>query len=166
MLRSLFVSAVVLLMAGCRSAPTVPIPPPSAQDATPPTLRLGSAGLKKDFLLVQTSTGPEVRRAKRAAEITLVATAEDPESGIKDITLGITQSVTCGTVGRNQTFSETFPSPSNGGTLPVQFTKSYTIKIAALRGQCGSDLSSVTVSVIASAQNGLGRITTLPAGHV
>ncbi len=159
------VSAFVFL-AGCTSVPTVPIPAPSQRDATPPALRLGSAGLKKDLLLTQASTAPERRRAKRGAEVVLVATADDPETGVKSLTLGITQSVNCGRTGQNQTFSETLAAPANTGTLPTRLTKSHTVNVAGLRARCGNGPSSITVSVTALAENGVGQTTTLPPAHV
>lgn len=159
-------SICVLVLAGCAPVPTVPTPTASTRDITSPTLRLGSAGLKKDFLLTEASTASELRRAKRGAEVLLVATAEDPESGIKDVTLDITQSVTCGQTGQNQTYSVTQFAPQNTGTLPTRLSKSHTVDVASLRARCGTAPSSITVSVTASAMNGLGTTTTLPAGRV
>jgi hypothetical protein len=158
------VSALLFLLAGCAPIPTVPTPSSSQRDATSPTLRLGSAGLKKDFLLTQASTAPEQRRAKRAAEVLLVATAQDPETGIKSITFDITQSVICGGRAQNQTFSVTDTASPNTGSLPTQMTKSFTVP--ALRLRCGNVPSSMTVSVTASTENGVGQTTTLPAGRV
>jgi len=158
------VSISLFLLAGCAPIPTVPTPSSSQRDATSPLLRLGSAGLKKDFLLTQASTSPEQRRAKRGAEVLLVATAQDPETGIKSITLDITQSVTCGATAQNQTFSVTQTAPPNPGSLPTQLTKSFTVP--ALRLRCGNTPSSMTVSVTASTENGVGQKTILPVGRV
>src|SRR5581483_2714204 len=150
------------LMAGCKTAPTVPTPSPTANDATPPLLKLGSAGLKKDLLLNQTSTAAELRRAKRSDEILLVATAQDPETGIKSVTLDVTLSVNCGPTGTNQTFSETQYAPAGTATLPTELSKTYLFKPAVQRAGCGSSPSSVTLSITASAENGIGKTTLLP----
>lgn len=154
------------LMVGCKAAPTVPTPSSTTSDATPPLLKLGSAGLKKDVLLNQNSTAAEQRRAKRSDEILLVATAEDPETGIKSVTLDLTLSVICGPTGTNQTFSETQNAPAATATLPTKLSKTYLFKPAVQRAGCASSPSSVTLSIAASTQNGVGKTTNLPPARI
>jgi hypothetical protein len=154
------------LTAGCKTVPTVPTPSTTASDATPPLLKLGSAGLKKDLLLNQVSTAAEQRRAKRSDEILLIATAQDPETGIKSVTLDMTLSVICGPTGTNQTFSETQSAPAGTATLPTELSKSYLFKPAVQRAGCGSSPSSVTLSITASAENGVGKRTLLQTAQV
>lgn len=153
-------------LSACQSTPTVPTPLPNTNDPTPPQLKLGSAGLKKDVLIDQSSTAPELRRAKRSDEILLLATAEDLDSGIKSVTLDITLSVTCGQTGTHQTFAATQEAPANTGSLPVRLSKSYVFKVAPARAGCQSSPSSVTLSARASAENGVGTITQLQPAHI
>lgn len=166
-MNSLLISMLAIgLMAGCKAAPKVPTPSPTASDATPPMLKLGSAGLKKDLLLNQTSTAAEQRRAKRSDEILLVATAQDLETGIKSVTLDVTLSVLCGPTGTNQTFSETESAPAGTATLPTELSKTYVFKPAVQRAGCGSSPSSVTLSITASAENGIGKTTLLQPARI
>lgn len=139
---------------GCTHVPTVPA---VSSDNTPPALRLGSAGLKKDLLLTQDSTAAQRRRAKRSDEIVLVATAEDAESGIRSVTLDITFQVICDQTGQTQTFADTASAPGNGSSLPVRLTKSFVFKVAPKRASCGNQTSSVTLSLRAQAENGAGQ---------
>lgn len=154
------------LVVGCTPTDTVPIPPTTASDATPPLLRLGSAGLKKDILLTQDSTVAQERRAKRSDEILLGATAGDPETGIKSVTLNMTISVVCGQTGTNKTFSETQYAPTGTGTLPVELSKTYVFKIAPHRAGCRDSPSSVSLSIVASAENGIGTTTVMQPARI
>ncbi len=147
------------LVVGCKTTPTVPTPSPAASDATPPLLDLSSVGLKKEVLLTQNSAVAERRRAKRSDGILFVATAEDSETGIKSVTLGITLSVHCGGTGTVQTFSETQYAPAGTGTLPVTLSKFYFFNIAPKRAACRNSPSSVTLSITALAENGVGQTT-------
>jgi len=166
LLLNLITTVISGLVVGCTTTPTVPIPSPTTSDATPPLLKLGTAGLKKDILLNQYSTAGEQRRAKRFDEILFMATAEDLETGIKSVTLAITLSVLCGQTGTNQTFSETQYAPANTGTLPIELSKSYVFKIAPKRAGCRNSPSSVTLSIVASAENGIGRTTQIYPGRI
>lgn len=147
------VVAVLALLTSCQSVPTVPTP---ARDASPPTIRLGSAGLKKDFLLTETSTSGEVRRAKRSEDVLVVATAEDNESGVQSVTLSVTVSRICGTTGTNQSFSFTTPTQPAAAPFPVRRSANYTVEPSALRAGCTQVPSSVSVSIFAQAVNGTG----------
>ena len=163
---TILAAIIVTFLIGCKSTPTVPTPSPTTNDSTPPLLKIGSAGLRKDVLLTQSSTAAEQRRAKRSDEIWLVATAEDPETGIKSVTLDITLSIICGQTGTNQTFSENEYAPVGTGTLPVRLSKSYLFKVAPARAGCSNSPSSVTLSIIASAENGTGSTTQLQPARI
>lgn len=143
-----------LAVTACTHVPTVPA---SSSDNSPPALKLGTAGLKKDLLLTQDSTAPEKRRAKRSDEIVLLATAEDAESGIRRVTLDMTMQVICGQTATTRNFAETATAPGNGSTLPVRLVKSFVFKPAPGRASCGHDSSRVTFSLRASAENGAGQ---------
>jgi hypothetical protein len=166
-IKALLIPLVIAgFMVGCKTTPTVPNPSPTSSDATPPLLKLGTAGLKKDILLTQNSTAAEQRRAKRSDEILFVATAEDAESGIRSVTLDITLSVHCGQVGTNQTFSITQDAPANTGTLPIELSKSYAFNVAQKRAGCREIPSSVSLSIIAVAENGMGKTTQIHPGRI
>src|SRR4029450_4568264 len=64
---------VFFLGLSCHGPKPVPIPEPGTMDATPPLLRMGSAGLRKDILLTQDSTDPDNRRARSGAKLLLLA---------------------------------------------------------------------------------------------
>lgn len=154
------------LFVGCATTPTVPAPSTTTTDTTPALLRLGSAGLRKDILVDQDSTGPDQRRARRNDEILFVATARDPETGIRSVTLDVTESTICGSTGTHRTFSETRSAPAGTGNLPVELAKSYLVKMGPKRAACQSSPSSVDLSIIVSAENGLGNVTVLPPARI
>lgn len=156
--------ALVTLM-GCAPAPKVPTPADPAADTSAPLLRLGSAGLRRDLTLDQASTEPQQRRAKRDAEILLSATAEDAQSGIRSVTLDITVQRVCNGVGTHRNFSETQPAPASADGLPQRLTRSFVLRLGPERF-CAEGESRVTVSVVASAENGVGRQTVLQPGRI
>lgn len=152
------------LTTACGSVPTVPKPGPTTADSTPPLLKLGSVGLHKDLLLTQESVASESRRAKRTAEVLLVATGNDAETGIRRVTLDITRQVSCNGVATNQHFSESHYAPQSS-ELPVELSKAFVIKFAGRAG-CRSASTSVNFSVMAEAENGLGQVSTTPRAIV
>lgn len=154
------------LLAGCAATPTVPAPSTTTTDTTPALLRLGSAGLRRDVLLDQDSTGPDERRARRNDEILFVATARDPETGIRSVTLDVTESTICGPTGTNRTFSETRSAPAGTGNLPVELAKCYLLKVGPKRAACQSSPSSVNVSILVYAENGMGQVTALHPARI
>jgi len=163
-MRRLCACAVLAIsLVSCRTVPTAPLP---GRDATPPTIRLGSAGLRKDFLLTETSANAETRRAKLSEDVLVVATAEDSESGVQDVTLSVTVSRTCGTAGTNQTFSFTSPTVPDAAPYPVRRSADYTIRPSVLRGGCTQVPSSASVSISAIAVNGIGRQSVTPTATV
>lgn len=163
-----FVTFYIFLVSitGCQPVPSVPFPDPTTRDTTPPFLRLGSAGLRKDILLTQGSPSPERRRAKRTDEILLLATAIDRETGIKRVTLDITLQVVCDQTGTNQTFSETESVPPGSNSLPIQLAKQFAFRVAQKRAACGQRPSQVTLTIRAEAENGIGQVTRLPAAII
>jgi hypothetical protein len=157
---------LLVLLSGCENVPTVPTPPPGTRDATPPLLRLGSAGLSTDFIVTQDSTAPQERRARTADDLLFVATAEDPDTGIASVTLDVTLAITCGQSGTNQTFSMTQPANSGAGTLPQRLSQEYQFNVGAHKARCRSHPSHLTVSLRASAQNGAGATRNIQPAHV
>lgn len=145
----------------------VRIPQPSAttQDSTPPLLKLGSAGLRKDISLTQDSTISEKRRAKRSDEILLLASAEDAETGIKQVSLHIELRISCGQTTTHQTFTETNRAHPNG-TLPVKLAKPYTINFGPMRAGCGHTTSRIEYSIVAETENGVGQIRRLQPASI
>jgi hypothetical protein len=156
---------VVGLITGCKPIPSVSYPPQTS-DATSPLVKLSSAGLKKDILLTQNSTAFEQRRAKRSDEILLIATAEDAETGIKSVTLDITINIVCGETGTHQAFFETESAALGKGSLPTRLGKSYAFKVSSKRAGCGITASRVSITIIAQAENGAGKVTRLPPAHI
>ena len=158
--------SLAVALVGAAACVPVPISPGNPTDASPPTLTLGSAGLKKDFLLNGQSTTDERRRAKRSEDVLVVATAEDNESGIQSVTLAVTVGKTCGTTGTNQPFSVTVPTQPTSGNQPVKRSASYMIRPATLRAGCAQAPEIATVSISAIAVNGVGRQSATPEAIV
>ena len=163
------IKAIVLATAcaallNCQSTATVP--PGNSNDTSKALLRIGSAGLAKDVLVDQNSSSTDIRYARRTDEVVFVATAEDLESGIKSLTLDYTINVNCANVGTNQNFSETQNAPANSNGLPTRLSKSYTFKVAPYRARCTSGRAIISLSIVASTENGAGLQTQLLAAGI
>lgn len=161
--RTLLGVFAITLLASCQRPPVAPSPD---QDATPPMIRLGSAGLKKDFLVTQNSGSEEKRRAKLSQDVIVVATAEDNESGIQNVTLSVTVAQACGSTATNQTFSLSEPTVPDSAPNPVRRSASYTIRPSTLRSGCSQVPSWASVSISAIAINGIGNQSGTPAATV
>lgn len=159
-----FLCAALLagILQGCTTTPKVPANSP---DSTAPQLKLGSAGLKKDILLNESSSTDITRRAKHGDEILLLATAEDAQSGIRQVTLDMSLELVCGGNATTQNFSDSATAPA-GNTLPVKLVKSYTFKPANARAGCFGQDSKATLTVRTTTENGAGQRSTLPAAQV
>lgn len=160
-------AAVAAFLVSAAACGPTPDSAGDANDASPPTLRLGSAGLNKEFLLTESSSSVERRRAKRLAGGVFVnATAEDNESGIRSVTLSISIDKECGTSTSHQALAVVSPTQPESGIQPVRRDVSYTIDTATLRAGCAVSPESVTVSISAVANNGAGGQATTPAATV
>lgn len=151
---------LAVFLQGCT---TTKVPANSA-DNTAPQLRLGSAGLKKDLLLDTSASAEISHRAKRSDEVLITATAEDAQSGIRQVTLEMSLEVVCGGNATTQTFSDS--ASASGNALPVKLTKSYVFKPANVRGACFGQDSKATLTVRTTSENGGGQRSSLPAAHV
>lgn len=163
---------IVVVFLACGSVPPVPTPAPGTTDVTPPLLRLGSAGLRKDVLLTQDSTSTQTRRVRGNAQVFLLATAADPETGIRRVAIRGEWRVVCvPPTGTNritivEPVVETEEAP-NGATLPGQLAKQFTLDVGAQRARCqGNRFLELRLEVHAEAENGIGQIRQLPTAIV
>lgn len=151
--------AACCLIVGCQTPPVIPTP--ATADLTSPELRLGSAGLMADFTINAQSTASQERRAKRADQILISASAEDPDSGIRDVSLQIEIRRTCGTSIQTESLNEVrTPTAVNG--LPARLDVYWTLDVAQHRTACAVVPAELRVSVQAKASNGSGLQTALP----
>ncbi len=78
----------------------------------------------------------------------------------------MTESTICGSTGTNRTFSETRSAPAGTGNLPVELAKCYLLKVGPKRAACQSSPSSVNVSILVYAENGMGQVTVLHPARI
>lgn len=165
---------VIAACIGCNGAPPVPVPGPGAIDTTPPLLRLGSAGLRKDLLLTQDSTAPQERRAKSTDDVFLLATATDSETGVRQVdVLGELRLVCIPSTGDRlvtivDPIAETNTAPSGGDTLPGELARQFRLQVAPQRARCPRDTRfyELRLELKAEAENGVGQVRRLPAAVV
>lgn len=147
------------MIVGCQTPPVIPTP--TTDDLTSPELRLGSAGLMADFNINAQSTASQERRARRTDQILISARAEDPDSGIREVSLQIEIRRTCGGNVETESFSE-IRTPTTANGLPARLDVYWNFDVAQRRAACRAVPAELRVSVQAKASNGSGRQTTLP----
>lgn len=158
------VCGVMLATGGCKTVQTVPRPAPGAVDSSPPSLRLGTAGLKTDLSIDEHSLEAR-RRVKRVSEILLTATATDLESGVDEVLLDISTTDTCGGVADIQHVALPRAAPTTADTLPTTSSHSYVFRPSGRFLTCRAPPASLSFSLAASARNGVGDVRTLPSLH-
>jgi endonuclease/exonuclease/phosphatase family metal-dependent hydrolase len=160
-------------MAACSGVPSVPVPEPGTTDASPPLLKLGSAGLRRDILLTQDSTVPERRRAMSHDDVFFLATATDAETGVRRVSLRGEQRTICVPVAANNLITIVDPiaedqaAPTGGSTLPGQLAKQFGVQVISKR-HCpsGSTFLEFHLELRAEAENGLGQVRQLQSAFV
>jgi endonuclease/exonuclease/phosphatase (EEP) superfamily protein YafD len=164
-----FVILFALFCVSCDQPTPVPIDP-NATDTTPPTIRVGSAGLRRDIVLTQDSTAVEQRRALSTADILILATANDGETGIRNVRLQGELRIVCipnaGTqlVTIRDPIAEIASAPGGGTTLPAQLAKQYGLNVPTQRGRCpnATRFSELRLELTPLAENGIGQTRQLP----
>jgi hypothetical protein len=172
--RTLIASCLSLMACGVVQPTTVPRPP---SDATPPTVKIvsvldDSAHLPEPILV---SSDPAVSarakaRARRDARFVLRAQANDPESGVRSLTLEGRSYRICGK-GVTGPFhtpirqAEVDPDPAPQ-QVPVERTEIIWVDVPAERAQCSDSLLSYYVELRATAENYLGGRVTSPTVEV
>lgn len=155
------VAAVLLASAGACT---------DGSDESTAGLRLGSAGLERDLLLTQDSTGPEQRRAQSTDHVFLLATASDPDAGIRRVELKGDVRVLC-VPGPGQNIvrivdpiTEETTATEREGALPDRLSKQFTLNVPSQRARCPAETRflELQLRLHAESENGAGERRTLP----
>ncbi len=140
-----------LFVAGCT---TVRVP---HSDSTPPTIRLGTIGLDDDVLVTSASDDVELE-VDRFARFTVIATAEDRNGGVANVSLFHSQTVYCpGRSSHGDGYRDNPATGIVGTTVPVTraVAKAITMPdiIEDARSAWCEDLSSIEFTFRGIAQN-------------
>jgi hypothetical protein len=160
------------LFAGCSAPPPVPTPAPGTLDPTPPTLRLGSAGLRKDVLLTEDSAAAQTRRARSTDQVFFLATATDPETGVRRVGIRGELRITCVPPQGTNLVTIVDPiaeleEPQAGAMLPGQLARQFVLDVGAQRARCQHNrFADLRLEMYAETENGVGLTRQSPVAIV